>query len=95
MEIQRKPGTVPFQAGTWVKRYVDERKWRSLREETILRELREHYFEGAEHQMWCMKEGHMSIWTKYAEYMYLPDSTYQDEIEIPKNVDPRTGRLIS
>jgi len=48
----------------------------------VEQDMRRHHPDDWEHKMWLMEEGSYTINTPYAEYMFLADSAYQDELPI-------------
>lgn len=79
----RSKGTVPFPENSWFKRYFDRKYWRDISEEQALLEIEKICYERRmdfKNTLRNIKKGGMNLEGRYAEYIFVKDSLYQDEL---------------
>lgn len=75
----RKSTEVRLPANSWLKRYWGG-KWDTVPEYMVSWEL-ERYFPGdSPRLLHNMRDGRMNVTTKYAEYAYLHEAEFEDEL---------------
>ena len=79
--MTRPKGEVPFPNKVWLKRYHDQKKWRSISESQAIQDIKRYFCpDDQERRIRNAKVGRMVLRTNYFELMWLEESAYQDEL---------------
>ena len=89
----RKPGEVAFPDNSWLIRYFDQIKWHSIREDTVTFDLHRYFGDDSERLIDLAKQG-MSIETPYAEYIFIREPAFQDELPMNYRLPPGKAERI-